>query len=117
MQKTIQYAAVLVLSFFIFSFQNGTQQSAIPKVGTLTIKAKSEISFWKGVAHSSFRIHLSNPSKINSCEAYIVKNGQEKWISPSLLAQGELDFNVPKNAYIFFKNFSNEDLIITYSID
>jgi hypothetical protein len=117
MKNTIRSIAVFLILFLTYSFQSHSQQKNIPKKGILEINAKSEIHFWKNIEHNAFRIHLSNPSKVNSCEAYIVKNGREKWISPSLLANGTLEFNVPKNSSIFFKNFSTENLKITYTIN
>jgi hypothetical protein len=116
MKNSVLIIAIL-LCLISFSFQTKEQSSEIPKKGILEINAKNDISFWKGIKHASFRVYLTNPSKTNSCEAYYVKNGVENWISPSLLANGKLDFNVPRNAHVFFKNFSNENLKITYTIE
>jgi hypothetical protein len=117
MKNLIKLVGIIVVSFVTLSSQNSNKNNPIPVKGVLEIMAKSEINFWKNVKHNSFRIYLVNPSSKNSCEAYTVKNGKEKWISPSLLANGKLDFTVPKDAHLFFKNFSNENLKITYAIE
>lgn len=88
-----------------------------PKQGTITVPAKGEIRVWENLEHSSFSLHLENKSVTNSCEAYVIKNNTEKWISPSLLANAKLDFTVPNNGAILLKNFSNESLTINYIIE
>jgi hypothetical protein len=117
MKNSLKLLGIIIVTFVALSFQNSNKNNPIPAKGVLEIKAKSEVNFWKNFKHSSFHIYLVNPSSKNSCEAYTVKNGKEKWISPSLLANGKLDFDVPKNAHLFFKNFSNENLKITYTIE
>jgi hypothetical protein len=117
MKNASKIILAVLLLITTLSFKSTTNLTEIPKKGVFDIPAKSEISFWKNTKHASFSIHLENHSKQNSCEAYTVKNGKEKWISPSLLANGELDFTVPKDAHLYFKNFSEENLKITYNID
>ncbi|MDN3676262.1 hypothetical protein QWY90_02935 [Flavobacterium paronense] len=88
-----------------------------PKQASITVPAKGAISIWQNIEHASFSLHLENKNTTNSCEAYTVKNNVEKWISPSLLADSTLDFTVPTNGSVLLKNFSNENLTITYTIE
>ncbi|WP_162127246.1 hypothetical protein [Flavobacterium phycosphaerae] len=88
-----------------------------PKQGTITVPANNEIRAWKNLEHSSFSLHLENKNATNSCEAYTIKNNTENWISPSLLANSSIDFIVPRDGEVVLKNFSNENLIINYTIN
>lgn len=106
----------LATALILFQFSCKTIDIS-PKQGTITVPAKGEIRVWENVEHSSFSLHLENKSATNSCEAYTVKNNNEKWISPSLLANSALDFTVPSNGAILLKNFSNETLTVNYTID
>lgn len=89
-----------------------------PKQGTITVPAKGEIRQWQNTEHGSFSIHLENKSIKNSCEAYKVSaTGSEKWISPSLLANGTIDFSIASNGSLLLKNFSEETITVNYKID
>lgn len=108
---------ITILLAFIFLQFSCKSVIISPKQGTITVPAKGEIRVWENIDHGSFSLHLENKSDLNSCEAYTVKNKYEKWISPSLLAKSALDFTVPANGSVLLKNFSNENLTITYTID
>ncbi|WP_445453950.1 hypothetical protein [Flavobacterium sp. 25HG05S-40] len=114
MKNVMQIILVSVLILFQLSCKT---VNISPKQGTITVPAKGEIRIWENLEHTSFSLHLENKSSTNSCEAYTVKNNTEKWISPSLLANGTLDFTVPSNGAVLLKNFSNESLTINYIID
>ena len=89
-----------------------------PKQGTFVIPAKGEIRQWQNIEHRSFALHLENKSVKNSCEAYkVTANGNEKWISPSLLTGGTLDFTIPTDGSLLLKNFSDENITVTYIIN
>ena len=89
-----------------------------PKQGTIIVPAKGEIRQWQNVEHRSFSLHLENKSVKNSCEAYkVTANGNEKWISPSLLTSGKLVFTIPTDGSLLLKNFSNENITVTYTIN
>ena len=89
-----------------------------PKQGTFVVPAKGESRQWQNVEHNSFSLHLENISVKNSCEAYKVSaNGKEKWISPSLLKGGTLDFTIPTDGSLLLKNFSAENITVNYTIN
>jgi hypothetical protein len=69
------------------------------------------------VEHNSFSINLMNQSTKNSCEAYVVKYGNRKWISPSLPVNGTLDFTVASSAYVLLQNYSDENISVVYTIN
>lgn len=108
----------ITLAVTIILLQSSCKTMTIsPTQGTLTVPAKGEIRVWENMEHSSFSLHLENGSNQNSCEAYTVKNNYEKWVSPSLLAKSSLDFTVPSDGSVLLKNFSSENLTITYTIN
>ncbi len=94
-----------------------TIQDISPKQGTIVVPAKGEIKMWGNLEHSSFSLKLENTSTKNSCEAYKVKNGNQKWISPSLLASKSLEFSIASNGYLLLQNFSDEEITINYIIN
>lgn len=109
---------ISILIIFI-SFQTSCKSIDIsPKEGIIKVPPKGEIRVWQNLEHTSFAIHLENKSIKNSCEAYKVNSiGNEKWISPSLLASNTLDFSIPSNGSLLLKNFSDEEITINYKIN
>lgn len=88
-----------------------------PKTGTIEIPAKGEFRMWKDVKHGSFTVTLTNSSSTQSVELYKVKSdGNEKWISPSLLANSSLEVTIPADGHLFLKNFNSDKFAITYKI-
>lgn len=87
------------------------------KTATVVVPAKGELKLFENVTHPSFSLNLKNKNIKNSCEAYTVRNGNKKWISPSLPVNGELDFSVPKDASVLLENYSDETISITYTIE
>jgi hypothetical protein len=109
---------ILVLATIAhFQFSCKSQINISPKTATVIVPAKGELKLFENTQHSSFLINLKNKSIKNSCEAYTVKNGNKKWISPSLLVNGELDFSVQKDASVLLENFSDENISIIYTIE
>ena len=115
MKNSIQISALIVFAMFQTSCKSTSEIAQ--KTATINVPSKSEIKLFDQVEHNSFSINLSNQSTKNSCEAYLIKNNSKKWISPSLLANKELDFSVAKNAYVLLENFSDENITVTYSIN
>ena len=89
-----------IVSVLFLQFSCKTYQDISPKTATIIVPSKGEIDLFKNVEHSSFRIYLTNLSNKNSCEAYTIKNGSRKWISPSLPVNGKLDFLVSSSASV-----------------
>lgn len=88
-----------------------------PASGAIEIPAKGEYRMWKDVSHGSFTVRLNNSSANQSVELYIVKsNGQEKWVSPSLLANSSQDLTIPADGHLFIKNFNADLFTVTYKI-
>ena len=104
----------IALVFLLVSCK--TLPEITPKEGSFEVISKQNTTLWNE-NHATFSVHLQNTNTKNSCEVYIVKNGSKKWISPSLLANKSLDFNVPENASVFIENFSSENIKINYSIN
>jgi hypothetical protein len=71
---------------------------------------------WNNLQHGSFSIKLLNTSTKNSCEAYKVKNGHQKWISSSLLANKTLQFSIATNGHLLLQNYSDEVITVKYTI-
>ena len=87
-----------------------------PKTGTIEIAAKGEFRMWKDVKHGSFTVVLTNSSS-QSVELYKVKSdGNEKWISPSLLANSSQQVTIPADGHLFVKNFNDNIFTLTYKI-
>jgi hypothetical protein len=88
-----------------------------PKAGSIEIPAKGEFRIWKGIEHASFSVKISNFDPKQSVELYTVKsNGDEKWISPSLLAKSSLEVIIPASGHLFIKNFNPNNFKINYKI-
>ena len=88
-----------------------------PKSGTIEIPAKGEFRMWRDVKHGSFTVTLTNSSPNQSVELYKVKSdGNEKWISPSLLANSSQQVTIPADGHLFIKNFNGNTFTITYKI-
>lgn len=115
MNTFLKITALISLLFFQFSCK--TVQDISPKTATIIVPAKGEIKLFDAVEHDSFLINLTNKSTLNSCEAYVVKNENKKWISPSLLANKQLDFSVSSSAYVLLQNYSDENVSVVYTID
>ena len=109
--KKLSLAIALVVSFFSCK----SLSEITPKEGTFEVVSKQNLTLWNE-NHQSFSLHLQNTNAQNSCELYTVKNGRKKWISPSLLANKSLDFDVPENASVLIENYSTENVKINYSI-
>ena len=108
-----------ILVIILIAFQTSCKSVDIsPKEGVIKVPPKGELRMWQNLEHSSFSLHLENNSVKNSCEAYKVNSiGNEKWISPSLLASKTLDFTIPSDGSLLLKNFSDEELTINYKIN
>ena len=115
MNTIFKITAIVTFLFFQFSCRSVPEIS--PKQGTIVVPAKSEIKIWDNINHDSFTLKLENTSTKNSCEAYKVKNGNQKWISPSLLANKTLEFSIAANGHLLLKNFSDEVITIKYIIN
>ncbi len=115
MKSIIKITAIVSILFLQFSCK--TYQDISPKTATIIVPAKGEIELFKNVEHSSFTIYLTNQSTKNSCEAYTIKNGNRKWISPSLPVNGKLNFSVSSSASVLLQNYSDENLSVIYTIN
>jgi hypothetical protein len=115
MKTIFKIIAIISILFFQFSCKSTIEIS--PKTATIIVPAKGEIKLFDNIEHNSFSINLTNKSILNSCEAFTVKNGSKKWISPSLLANKQLDFSVSSSAYVLLQNYSNENISVVYTID
>ena len=104
------------ISVLFLQFSCKTYQDIVPKTATIIVPAKGEIELFKNIEHASFSINLVNKSVKNSCEAYTIKNGNRKWISPSLPVNGKLDFSVASAASVLLQNYSDENISVVYSI-
>jgi hypothetical protein len=113
----------LLLAFFGMAIilnscmSNSSLSSINPKSGIIELPSKGEFRIWNDSSHASFSVRLTNKSTNQSCEVYKVKNGNESWISPSLMAGETMDINVPTNGHLYFKNFNNNVLKINYAIE
>jgi hypothetical protein len=110
--KITAFVFVMILQFSCKSVKE-----IAPKTATIIVPAKGEIKLFKNSEHSSFSINLTNKSTKNSCEAFTVKNDYKKWISPSLLANKDLDFSVSSDSYVLLENYSNENISVIYTIN
>lgn len=117
MKRTI--IAVMAVIAMATSCKVGSGLTAIqPKSGNIEIPQKGEIRVWQNIKHSSFNVVLTNPSTTQSCELYYVKSdGNEKWVSPSLLANKSLTVSIPTDGHLFIKNFNPNSLTIKYTIN
>jgi len=111
--------AVFAITTIAYSCKStGSMASIQPTSGTINLPAKGEFRIWKNSVHPSFKVTLTNNAEKQSCEVYkVTSNGNEKWISPSLLAGKSLTISVPSNGHLFFKNFNDNVLNIEYKIE
>jgi hypothetical protein len=111
---------LLLLAACIFtscSTSNGVANIQ-PKSGNIEIPAKGEFRMWKDIQHGSFSVVITNSSASQSVELYKVKSsGNEKWISPSLLANSSLNITIPADGHLLIKNFNDNAFIVTYKIE
>ena len=114
-KNSFKITALIVIVLFHISCK--TVQVISPKQGSIIVPAKGEIKMWDNLEHASFSLKLENTSTKNSCEAYKVKNGLQKWISPSLLADKSLEFSIAANGYLLLQNYSDEVITVNYTID
>lgn len=105
-----------LLAIVLFQISCKTVQDISPKQGTVIVPAKGEIRMWDNLEHGSFSLKLENTSTKNSCEAYKVKNRNQKWISPSLLANKSLEFSIAANGHLLLQNYSDEVITVKYTI-
>lgn len=115
--KKLLIASFALLTLIFACKSTGTMASIQPKSGEIELPAKGEFRMWKDIEHPSFSVTFTNPNEKQSCEIYKVKNGNEDWVSPSLIAGKSLTITVPANGHVFFKNFNPNVLKITYKID
>lgn len=115
MKNILKILILIIITFCQFSCK--TQIDSFPTTATLIVPAKGDLKIFENKQYSSYYINIKNKSVKNSCEAYIIKMGNKKWISPSLPVNGELNFYVPKNSSVLLENYSDENIIITYTID
>lgn len=88
-----------------------------PKSGIIEIPAKGEYRMWPDIRHGSFTVKVTNLSPDQSVELYKVKkDGNEKWVRPSLLANSSLEITIPDDGHLFIKNFNNNIFTVTYKI-
>ncbi len=109
---------LLLYSTFIISCSSSHGITNIePKTGSIEIPSNGEFRMWKNIKHGSFTVLLTNFSPTQSIELYKVKSdGNETWISPSLLANSSQEVIIPADGHLFLKNFNPNAFIITYKI-
>lgn len=113
---TIAIATLLLINLSCKS--TGSMSNIQPKSGTMELPAKGEYRIWRNVDHPGFSVKLTNPSATQSCEVYkVTASGNEKWISPSLMAGKSLTISVPASGHLFFKNFNDNVLKIDYVVE
>jgi hypothetical protein len=113
--KNIFYTTAIII-VLLLQVSCKSQMDISPRKATVLVPAKGELRLFENSEHYPFSIQLINRSLKNSCEAFTVKNDSEKWISPSLLANDQLAFNVGYNGSVLLKNFSKENIYVTYII-
>lgn len=119
MKKMKQLFSMLLLCSAIFTSCSSSQSitNVQPKSGAIEIPAKGEFRMWRDSKHGSFAVTLTNSSPSQSVELYKVKSdGNEKWISPSLLANSSQEVMIPADGHLFIKNFNPNIFTITYKI-
>ncbi|MBC7606403.1 MAG: hypothetical protein H7199_05560 [Burkholderiales bacterium] len=114
MQNLLKITTLITILLFQISCKS--TQDISPKQGILIVPAKGEIRMWDNLEHGSLSLKLVNTSTKNSCEAYQVKQGNQKWISPSLLANKSLEFSIAANGHLLLKNYSAEVITVKYTI-
>lgn len=111
--------AILLIGSAIFASCSSSHgiTNIQPKSGNIEIPAKGEFRMWKDVQHGTFTVTITNSSPKQSVELYKVKSdGNEKWVSPSLLANTSLDVTIPADGHLFIKNFNPNNFTVTYKI-
>ncbi|WP_310379301.1 hypothetical protein [Flavobacterium sp.] len=111
------FKITILIVLVLFQISCKPVQDISPKQGTITVPAKGKIKMWNDLEHASFSLKLENTSTKNSCEAYKVKKGNQKWISPSLLANKSLEFSIATNGYLVLQNYSDEVITVKYTIN
>ncbi len=111
--------SLFAIATFAISCNSSRNLATIqPKTGSIEIPTKGELRMWKNIKHSNFDVVLTNSNATQSCEVYSVKSsGEEKWISPSLLANSSLTVTVPADGHLFLKNFNPNTLTLKYKIN
>ena len=109
---------LLLYSTIIFSCSSSNGIANIdPKTGSIEIPPRGEFRMWKDTKHGNFRVMLTNLSANQSVELYKVKSdGNESWISPSLLANSSMNVLIPADGHLFIKNFNPNTFTLTYKI-
>jgi hypothetical protein len=116
--KSLIFCAAIFLCFFTACSSTQNLSSIEPKSGSWDLPAKGEFRAWRNTTHSRFRVRLTNPSKTQSCELYYVTaNGNEKWVTPSLLANSSLTVSIPIDGHLFIKNFNDNVLTISFQVE
>jgi hypothetical protein len=116
--KHLTFALVPLLLINLSCKSTGSMSNIQPKSGTMELPAKGEYRIWRNIDHPGFSVILTNPSATQSCEVYKVStNGNEKWVSPSLMAGKKLTISVPASGHLFFKNFNDNVLKIDYVVE
>ena len=115
--KSFFIILLLCSSIFIGCSSSHGITNIEPKTGTIEISASGEFRMWKDIKHGSFSVLLTNSSPSQSVELYKVKSdGNEKWVSPSLLAKSSQEVTIPADGHLFIKNFNPNTFTITYKI-
>jgi len=116
--KKVLFALLTIATITYSCKSTGTMAAIQPKNGIIELPAKGELRIWRNTLHPSFTVTLTNPADTQSCEVYkVTDNGNEKWISPSLIAGKSLIISVPANGHLFFKNFNDNVLTIEYKVE
>jgi hypothetical protein len=112
------FAVTLLCSAILIGCSASNEITNIqPKSGSIEIPVNGELRIWNDLPHRSFTVTITNSSPNQSVELYKVKkDGNEKWVSPSLLANTSIDVNIPTDGHLFIKNFNNNDFTVTYKI-
>lgn len=114
-----QLLALLLICSSIFSSCSPSKDitTILPKSGTIEILAKGAFRMWRDSKHGSFTVTLANTSPSQSVELYKVNSdGNEKWITPSLLAKSSLKVRIPADGHLLMKNFNDNTFTVTYTI-
>jgi hypothetical protein len=115
--KQLTFSLLLLLTINFSCRTTGTLTAIEPKAGTMELPAKGEYRMWRNIEHPGFLVTLINPSATQSCEVYkVTANGNEKWISPSLMAGKKVTLSIPENGHLFLKNFNENVLKIEYQV-
>jgi len=116
--KKVLFALLTIATITYSCKSTGTMAAIQPKNGIIELPAKGELRIWRNTVHPSFTVTLTNTADTQSCEVYkVTDNGNEKWISPSLIAGKSLIISVPANGHLFFKNFNDNVLTIEYKVE